>query len=154
MSTDLEDFRAETRAWLEANCPTEMRSPMESEKDACWGGRDFKFQSEAQQVWMQRMIEQILPIFRDKCITNNRIESKHSQIKRTGKLRKQKNPNYLDKLFQLQEYIVQTGHLPEIFFTRRPLYKNLIKTTKKSPVQIQYSNNGKQIIQTVLSGYI
>jgi len=57
MSEQLEDFRAETRTWLEANCPAEMRSPMASEKDACWGGRDFKFQSKAQQVWLQRMSE-------------------------------------------------------------------------------------------------
>ena len=38
---DLDTFRAETRAWLEANCPPEMRTPMRSEKDACWGGRNF-----------------------------------------------------------------------------------------------------------------
>lgn len=55
MSKQLEQFRAETRSWLEANCPSEMRSPMTSEKDACWGGRDFKFQSEAQHIWLQRM---------------------------------------------------------------------------------------------------
>ena len=30
--TDLESFRAETRAWLEANCPPEMREPMRDEK--------------------------------------------------------------------------------------------------------------------------
>ena len=28
-------FRAETRAWLEANCPAEMREPMRDETDAC-----------------------------------------------------------------------------------------------------------------------
>jgi acyl-CoA dehydrogenase len=55
MSADLKVFRAETRAWLEENCPKEMRSPMASEKDACWGGRDFKFQSEAQRLWLERM---------------------------------------------------------------------------------------------------
>jgi acyl-CoA dehydrogenase len=31
--TDPDSFRAETRAWLEANCPAEMRTPMRSEKD-------------------------------------------------------------------------------------------------------------------------
>ena len=41
---DLEQFRAETRAWLEANCPAEMRTPMRGEKDLCWGGRHFEFQ--------------------------------------------------------------------------------------------------------------
>ena len=30
---DLDTFRTETRAWLEANCPTEMRQPMRGEKD-------------------------------------------------------------------------------------------------------------------------
>lgn len=52
---DLDTFRAETRAWLEANCPAEMRAPMASEKDACWGGRHFKFQSPAQKQWLDVM---------------------------------------------------------------------------------------------------
>jgi len=53
--TDIDAFRADTRAWLEANCPPEMRTPMRSEKDACWGGRNFQFQSEAQQQWLEAM---------------------------------------------------------------------------------------------------
>jgi len=53
--SDLESFRRETRAWLEANCPAEMRRPVTSESDACWGGRNFKFQSEAQRRWLQLM---------------------------------------------------------------------------------------------------
>jgi len=52
---DLETFRVETRAWLEANCPAEMRTPMRSEKDACWGGRHFQFQSTAQKQWLDVM---------------------------------------------------------------------------------------------------
>ena len=52
---DLEQFRAETRAWLEANCPAEMRAPMKGEKDLCWGGRRFEFQSEAQKQWLDIM---------------------------------------------------------------------------------------------------
>ena len=52
---DLDQFRAETSVWLEANCPAEMRTPMRSEKDACWGGRKFVFQSPAQQQWMDAM---------------------------------------------------------------------------------------------------
>ncbi|MEQ7873294.1 acyl-CoA dehydrogenase family protein [Sphingomonas sp. ASV193] len=55
--TDLERFRADTRAWLEANCPPEMRKPMKSEKDACWGGRHFVFQSDAQRDWLRVMGE-------------------------------------------------------------------------------------------------
>ncbi|HEU0283513.1 MAG TPA: acyl-CoA dehydrogenase family protein, partial [Sphingomicrobium sp.] len=55
--TDLDTFRSETRAWLEANCPTEMREPMRSEADACWGGRNPTFQSDAQRQWMEKMAE-------------------------------------------------------------------------------------------------
>jgi alkylation response protein AidB-like acyl-CoA dehydrogenase len=57
MNEALADFRAEVRAWLEANCPPEMRRPMASEDDICWGGRNWVFQSEAQRVWLQRMAE-------------------------------------------------------------------------------------------------
>lgn len=53
----LEAFRHDTRAWLEANCPAEMRQPMADEYDVCWGGRRFKFKSDAQRVWLQRMAE-------------------------------------------------------------------------------------------------
>ena len=52
---DLEQFRTDTRAWLEANCPAEMRTPMRGEKDLCWGGRNFAFQSEAQKQWLDVM---------------------------------------------------------------------------------------------------
>ena len=55
--SELEAFRAQTRAWLEANCPAEMRTPMRSEKDACWGGRHFEFQSPAQAQWLRAMGE-------------------------------------------------------------------------------------------------
>jgi len=55
--SDLETFRRETRAWLEANCPPEMRKPVTSEADTCWGGRRFRFQSDAQRLWMERMGE-------------------------------------------------------------------------------------------------
>ena len=52
-----DDFRRETRAWLEANCPAEMREPMRGESDACWGGRNPVFKNEAQKVGMERMAE-------------------------------------------------------------------------------------------------
>ncbi len=55
MSDEQNTFRMEVREWLADNCPGEMRSPMESDKDACWGGRDFTFQSEAQRLWLERM---------------------------------------------------------------------------------------------------
>jgi acyl-CoA dehydrogenase len=56
-TTDLDTFRRETRAWLEANCPPEMRTPARTEADVCWGGKRFAFQSEAQRLWLQRMGE-------------------------------------------------------------------------------------------------
>lgn len=52
--TDLQSFRATTRAWLEENCPETMRQPM-SEADVCWGGRKWVFQSEDQRLWLDRM---------------------------------------------------------------------------------------------------
>jgi alkylation response protein AidB-like acyl-CoA dehydrogenase len=55
LTDPLDNFRADTRDWLEANCPAEMRTPMRSEKDACWGGRHFEFQSSAQKQWLDVM---------------------------------------------------------------------------------------------------
>ena len=57
MSENLDTFRVEVRDWLAENCPEEMRSPLRSEKDACWGGRNFTFQSKAQRLWLERMGE-------------------------------------------------------------------------------------------------
>ena len=55
--TDLDAFRAGTRTWLEANCPSEMRAPIRSEADICWGGRNWVFQSDAQRCWLEVMVE-------------------------------------------------------------------------------------------------
>ena len=55
MTTDLDTFRADTRAWLEANCPPEMREPVRGEKDAVWGGRDQSALTPAQKQWMDAM---------------------------------------------------------------------------------------------------
>ena len=52
--SDLDAFRGEIRAWLEENCPAEMREPARSDDDICWGGRKFQFKSEAQKLWMER----------------------------------------------------------------------------------------------------
>ena len=53
MST-IEDFRRETRAWLEASCPQSMRSPM-PDGDLVWGGRTVEFKTEDQRLWFERM---------------------------------------------------------------------------------------------------
>ncbi len=53
---DLETFRAETRAWLEANCPQSMRTPM-VEDEVVWGGRNQVFVNPDSKVWLERMAE-------------------------------------------------------------------------------------------------
>jgi acyl-CoA dehydrogenase len=55
MTAEIEAFRADTRAWLEANCPDAMRAPVKREDDVCWGGRNFKFSSPDQKLWLDRM---------------------------------------------------------------------------------------------------
>ncbi|KUO56726.1 MAG: acyl-CoA dehydrogenase [Sphingomonadales bacterium BRH_c42] len=54
--SDLETFRAETRAWLEANCPSEMREPVRDEEDVYWGGRNAVFKSDAQKAWFDACV--------------------------------------------------------------------------------------------------
>ncbi|MGQ7830187.1 acyl-CoA dehydrogenase family protein [Altererythrobacter sp. Z27] len=51
--SDLEAFRQETRAWLEANCPAEMRQPVRDDEDVFWGGRKAVFKSDAQKAWFE-----------------------------------------------------------------------------------------------------
>ena len=53
--SDLNAFRQQARAWLQENCPPEMRQPMQGDDDACWGGRKMRFRSEAQRLWLERM---------------------------------------------------------------------------------------------------
>ena len=52
---NLDQFRVETREWLETNCPDDMRQAMRSDEDQCWGGRKWVFSSEGQQLWLERM---------------------------------------------------------------------------------------------------
>ena len=55
MEHDPETFRAETRAWLEANCPPQMRDGAQGEDAICWGGKNWVFTSAAQKLWLERM---------------------------------------------------------------------------------------------------
>ncbi|MFK7876290.1 MAG: acyl-CoA dehydrogenase family protein [Paracoccaceae bacterium] len=50
----LTEFRAELRAWLEQNCPEDMRDGATDEASICWGGKDWVFTSAAQELWLQR----------------------------------------------------------------------------------------------------
>ena len=54
--SELDEFRMQTRAFLEQKCPAEMRQPIRSEGDICWGGRKWVFQSDAQRLWLEAMV--------------------------------------------------------------------------------------------------
>lgn len=51
---DLEQFRRETRQWLEDNCPASMRQPG-GEDDVIMGGSQAHFTSADQRLWFDRM---------------------------------------------------------------------------------------------------
>lgn len=53
MST-LEDFRTETRAWLEAHCPLSQRQPILKEEQI-WAGKNRTFPSSEAQAWFEAM---------------------------------------------------------------------------------------------------
>ena len=53
--TELDTFRAETRAWLEASCPAECRGPVDNEEDRVWGGRNAVYPTPAHKIWLDRM---------------------------------------------------------------------------------------------------
>jgi alkylation response protein AidB-like acyl-CoA dehydrogenase len=53
---ELETFRAETRSWLEENCPPSMRTPMKDD-EIVWGGKREKFKNPESRVWLERMAE-------------------------------------------------------------------------------------------------
>lgn len=53
--SDIDTFRTQTRAWLAENCPQSMRSPYVTDEDLVWGGRNAKFVSEDQKLWLDRM---------------------------------------------------------------------------------------------------
>ena len=64
----LGNFRIESRAWLEENCPMSMRQPVKSTSDMYWGGRNSKFSSEDQKIWFEKMLEKrwIVPYWEKK----------------------------------------------------------------------------------------
>ncbi|MDB5436408.1 MAG: acyl-CoA dehydrogenase [Phenylobacterium sp.] len=60
-AADLDTFRAEVRAWLEANYPAELRAAdAKTDPEAVWGGRAFEGErgsGDPQIVWMRRVAE-------------------------------------------------------------------------------------------------
>ena len=65
---DLGNFRLETRAWLEENCPMSAREPVKRSSDMYWGGRNAKFTSKDQKIWFEKMLEKkwIVPYWEKK----------------------------------------------------------------------------------------
>ena len=55
--SDLEQFRQETRAWLEENCPMSMREPVKGFDDYYNGGRNPEIDHPDQKIWCDRMAE-------------------------------------------------------------------------------------------------
>ncbi|MEX2470305.1 MAG: acyl-CoA dehydrogenase family protein [Pseudohongiellaceae bacterium] len=52
--SQLQEFRASTRAWLEENCPLSMRTPMVQD-EIVWGGRRAEFRNPDSKLWLERM---------------------------------------------------------------------------------------------------
>ncbi|HEY7776169.1 MAG TPA: acyl-CoA dehydrogenase family protein, partial [Kineobactrum sp.] len=55
--SNLEQYRVETRAWLEANCPLSMREPIGGFEDLYMGGRHPEVSHPDQQLWCERMAQ-------------------------------------------------------------------------------------------------
>ncbi|MFA7647220.1 MAG: acyl-CoA dehydrogenase family protein [Phenylobacterium sp.] len=55
---ELEAFRGEVKAWLEANYPPELKAPRPTtDPEAIWGGRRFANSDDPHIVWMRRVAE-------------------------------------------------------------------------------------------------
>jgi len=48
---DLEQFREDTRRWLDANAPASMRAPIRSDDDICWGGKKVNYPADVKR-WL------------------------------------------------------------------------------------------------------
>jgi alkylation response protein AidB-like acyl-CoA dehydrogenase len=56
--SDLETFRAETKAWLAANYPAQLKDPKARiDPEAMWGGRAMAGSDDPQIVWMRRVAQ-------------------------------------------------------------------------------------------------
>lgn len=55
--SELEQFRQDTRVWLEENCPQSMRTPIKGFEDLYNGGRNPEVAHPDQPVWCERMAQ-------------------------------------------------------------------------------------------------
>ena len=53
---DLEQFREDTRQWLETNAPPQMFTPYKSQDELCWGGKKGQYPAEVKR-WLAVMAE-------------------------------------------------------------------------------------------------
>lgn len=51
---EIDQFREQTRSWLEANCPPSQRKAI-PEGEMVWGAREMEFPSSDAQLWFERM---------------------------------------------------------------------------------------------------
>ncbi len=57
VTSALDAFRSEVRAWLDAACPASMRTPIPSPDEDVWGGRRAVFPCDDARAWFTRMVE-------------------------------------------------------------------------------------------------
>jgi len=54
---ELDEFRAQTRQWLEANAPEAIAGLVMTEANGTWGGRRATFEPPEMKTWLERMAE-------------------------------------------------------------------------------------------------
>jgi alkylation response protein AidB-like acyl-CoA dehydrogenase len=54
---NLDTFRTETRAWLQANAPHSMATPLGEHEEPCWGGRKAVYPNPEVKQWLDVMAE-------------------------------------------------------------------------------------------------
>ncbi len=52
--SEQEAFRLNLRAWINENCPEDMRDGARDESSICWGGKNWNFTSPGQKLWLER----------------------------------------------------------------------------------------------------
>jgi len=103
--------------------------------------------------WMLQMLTPIFKIFKERHITTNLMESKHSQIKGNGAGKKQRDKEYGHLLFTLHAFVVEYGYIPFTNLAGRPLYNFLMKDKKKKKRGYKTLEGKRAFVQTVLNGY-
>ena len=120
--TDLDQFRADVRQWLDENCPPSQRLPATAD-DQYWGGRKGTVPSEDARIWYERMRERgwIAPEWPEE-YGGGALDAKQAQvIKQEMKRINARTPLYGLGLWMLGPALLEYGndqqkaeHLPAI----------------------------------------